>query len=216
MDLNIRGWFTQWSWRASGWAWENLPERWNKRKRGSVCMHLITPSHWDEAVLLWEPSVFFQCHHPISISKKWKLGSHLGQLSSLGSSNFWWWWVCLAGPISVLAKCPFVPSSLNGCKVLVQFLVFRLVATFAAVFEGGTSEAPAAPTYCNAISMEASADPTGRSEDGLSLTSCPKLGWGGQAFIIPGSSVTEWRLPKKKAWTLVKQIFLAEILPKAG
>lgn len=145
-----------------------------------------------------------QCHHPILISKKWKSGSHLGQPSSLGSSNFWWWWVCLVGPIffiKVVGLCEMslVTSSPKGCKALFQFIVFRLVATFDAVFEAGALSPLLAPTCCNGFSVETSADPTGSSEEGVSLTSCPELGWGGQAFIIPGSSVIEWRLPMKKA-----------------
>ena len=91
-----------------------------------------------------------QCHHPILISKKWKSGSHVGQSSSLGSSNFWWWWVCLVGPIffiKVVGLCEMslATSSPKGCKALFQFIVFRLVATFDAVFEAGASEPLAGP-----------------------------------------------------------------------
>lgn len=67
----------------------------------------------------------------------------------------------------------------------------------------------------NAISKEASADPTGSSEDAMSLSSCPALGWGGQAFMMPCSSVNEWRLPMKK-YSLWLSISLLKLYPKWG
>lgn len=102
----------------------------------------IIPSHWDEAASNREPSVLPQCQHP-DFQEYCCLV--LKTVIFFTFIYFSWWWVCLASPpffIHVVSLHVISHNTrlLEGCKVLVQYLVFGRAAAFGPIFEGLASE----------------------------------------------------------------------------
>ena len=134
MDRIIHG-GTLW---AAEWAWDSLSQRRKKRREAAP----IIPSHWDEAASNWEPSILLQCHHP---DFREYCCLELKTVIPFTFICFWWWWVCLASPpffIHVVSLYVISHNThlLEGCKVLVQFLVFGRAAAFGPILEGSASE----------------------------------------------------------------------------